>query len=212
MIRVIVNGSRAVRHVGEEELSLVQGRFGVAKEDFTVGICARLEPYKGHDVFLRGAKLVCDARPDLPFRFLIAGEGTMRKELEAQAIAMGLEDRVRFLGFLQDPAPFYRLLRLNVNCSCGTETSCLAISEGFSAGVPVIASDYGGNRAMVGDGFAGILFPTGSAEALATAILRVAADPALEARMKQAALDRYRRYYTPEIMTEQLTLLYESFL
>lgn len=212
MIQVIVNGSPAVRHVGAEELSLARSHFGAAKEDFTVGICARLEPYKGHDVFLRGARLVCDARPDLPVRFLIAGDGSVRGELEAQARAMGLEDRVRFLGFLQDPAPFYRLLRLNVNCSCGTETSCLAISEGFSAGVPVIASDYGGNRAMVGEGGAGILFPTGNADALASAILRVATDPALEERMKKAALDRYRRHYTPEIMTEHLTCVYESFL
>lgn len=211
-IEVIINGSEAVRQVSEEELARMRQTFGVSAEDFTVGMCARLEPCKGHATLLQAAKRVCERLPRLPFRFLLAGEGSIRRELEDRAVALGLRDRVRFLGFLQDTAPFYRLLRLNVNCSCGTETSCLAISEGFSAGVPVIASDYGGNRAMVGDGLAGILFPTGDVEALAQTICRIAQNPALEAQMRQAALHRYQAHYTPSLMTERLTQVYESML
>lgn len=210
MIEVIINGSEAVRQVDEAELAEARDLFGVNEGDFAVGICARLEPYKGHDVFLRGASLACQRYPKLPFRFLIAGEGSKREELKNLAIALGLRDRVRFLGFLRDTAPFYRLLRLNVNCSCGTETSCLAISEGFSAGVPVIASDYGGNRAMVGNSMAGILFPTGDAEALAEAICRVAVDSNLEKQMKQAAYARYLQRFTPDAMTDRVTSVYES--
>ena len=209
-IRVIVNGSEAVRQVSEGELEQARQVFGVGAEDFTVGMCARLEPCKGHAVLLQAAKRVCERLPGISFRFLLAGEGSIRRELEGRAVALGLRDRVRFLGFLEDTAPFYRLLRLNVNCSCGTETSCLAISEGFSAGVPVIASDYGGNRAMVGDDLAGVLFPTGDVEALAQAICRIAQNPALEAQMRQAARARYLRYYTPALMTDQLTQVYED--
>jgi len=210
MIRVIVNGAEPVRQVSCGELTEARKDFGLEKEDFAVGICARLESCKGHAVFLQAAKRACERLPHVSFRFLIAGEGSLRPELEQHAVALGLRERVRFLGFLKDPAPFYRLLRLNVNCSCGTETSCLAISEGFSAGVPVIASDYGGNRAMVGDDMSGILFPTGDAEALTQAICRIAQNPALEAQMRQAAYRRYLDRFTPETMTEQLTRVYES--
>ena len=112
--------------------------------------------------------------------------------------------------FLSDMAPFYRLLRVNVNCSSGTETSCLALSEGMSAGVPMVVSDYGGNRAMIGDGQAGLIYPVGDSDALADAVCRIVSDPALEQTMRRAAAARYRSHYTAAQMTEHLTRIYEA--
>ena len=109
-------------------------------------------------------------------------------------------------------ATVYRLLRVNVNCSMGTETSCLALSEGMSAGVPAVVSDYGGNRAMIGESHAGIVYPVGNANALADAIGRIVCDPALELQMRRAARERYEQYYTASAMTEQVTRIYERML
>jgi glycosyltransferase involved in cell wall biosynthesis len=122
----------------------------------------------------------------------------------------GLCEVVRFTGFVKDMAPIYRILRVNVNCSRGTETSCLALSEGMSAGLPTVASDYGGNPAMLGKGSAGILFPQGDAEALSEALLRIATDPALEDALRRAARKRYESCYTAERMGEKMTEIYES--
>ena len=119
---------------------------------------------------------------------------------------------MRFTGFLVDVAPAYRLMDLNVNCSHGTETSCLAISEGMSAGVPAIVSDYGGNRAMVGDSLAGRIYPVGDSRVLADAIRTVMDDPSLEAQMRIAARERYLTAFSPQRMTEELTRVYESLL
>ena len=118
------------------------------------------------------------------------GEGSRRAALESLVRTLGIDAKVRFTGFLLDVAPAYRMMNLNVNCSSGTETSCLAISEGMSASVPAIVSDYGGNRAMVGDSLAGRVYPVGDAEALAGVILEVLDDPFLEARMREAARSR----------------------
>ena len=103
-------------------------------------------------------------------------------------------------------------MRVNVNCSTGTETSCLALSEGMSASLPMIASDYGGNRAMLGGGDAGLLIPTNDREALAEAIAQIAGDPSLEKRMREAARNRFEAHYTAERMAEQVKAVYYSVL
>lgn len=211
-IEVIINGSEAVRAVEDAELAVMRVRYGIEEDDFTVGICARLEACKGHGAFLRAAKLVRERMPQLRFRFLIVGTGSLERMLKRHVMELGLADSVRFLGFVEDMAPIYRLLRVNVNCSCGTETSCLAISEGMSASLPTVASDYGGNRAMLGESEGGILFPVGDAEALAEAICAIAGDREREARMKKAAYERYLNCFTPKEMTSRVTALYERLL
>ncbi len=209
-IRLIVNGSEAVREVSDAELQEWRTRLSLTREDLCVGLCARLERCKGADVFLRGAAEVMNRMPHRRFRFLLVGEGSERANLEDLARELGIEDAVRFVGFVEDPAPLYRLMRIHTNCSRGTETSSLSISEGMSAGLPTVVSAYGGNRAMIGNGEAGLCFAVGDAKALASAICRIAADPSLERRMGEAALWRYRECFTPERMARQTSHLYRS--
>lgn len=211
-ISVIINGSLPVKEVDETILDETRRIFGLQKEDFTVGICARLEACKGHDTFLSAASILRERRPDIPFRFLVVGDGSRGQELQKQTADLGLDDCVIFTGFVLDMAPIYRILRINANCSRGTETSCLAISEGMSVGLPTIASDYGGNVAMIGESGAGILFPVGDSPALAEAILQIAEDEELEKRMKQAALERYHSYFTATKMAREVEDVYENLI
>ena len=211
-ISVIINGSEPVREVEEAELAEWRERLKLTREDYCVGICARLEACKGHTVFLSAARIAQQRMPERRFRFLIVGEGSLGQFLKERAIREGLAESVRFVGFVPDPAPIYRLLRINVNASCGTETSCLAISEGMSAALPTVASHYGGNRAMIGDTGAGICFEVGNAVSLADAICRIASDQVLEERMREAALARYREHFTAKRMTEQVQELYTMLL
>ncbi len=211
-ISVVINGSEPVRGVEAEELAAVRARYGLEASDFTVGICARLEPCKGHDTFLAAAAECIKRQPAVPFRFLIVGEGGRRAALEEQVRLRGLSPFVRFTGFVSDMAPIYRLLRVNVNCSVGTETSCLSLSEGMSAGVPMVATRYGGNPAMVGDDGAGILVEIRDASALADAICCIATDPALETQMRSAAYERYCRSYTAERMARETMEVYRDIL
>ncbi len=207
---VIINGSLPVRVVDEDTLDQKRAEWGISARDFCIGICARLEECKGHDTFLAAASILAKKHPDIPFRFLIVGQGSRRAELEMMIDTLELSDRVIFTGFLSDMALVYPLLRVNVNCSCGTETSCLAISEGMSVGLPTIASNYGGNVAMLGESGAGFLFPVGDAEALANAILQIAEDEELERRMRISARERYLSHFTAEKMAREVTKVYEK--
>ena len=207
-ICIVLNGSDPVREVSDEELLDLREQWGLADDDFCVGICARLEPCKGHSVFLRGAEGL--KQMDLPrnLKFLVIGEGSLRGQLEQNVRALGLEETVKLVGFVQDMAPVYRLLRVNVNCSCGTETSCLAISEGMSASLPTVATDYGGNRVMIGEDGAGVLISVGDDRALAEAIRKIACDEVVERKMGEAAYKRYLAHFTAARMTERTQELY----
>ena len=206
----IINGSLPVRDVTDKEIEEKRLEFGIGKQDFTVGICARLEECKGHDTFLAAAAILRQVQPNIPFRFLIIGNGSRRAYLEELTAELGLTDCVIFTGFVEDMAPLYHLLRVGVNCSSGTETSCLAISEGMSVGLPTVASNYGGNMAMIGESGAGFLFEVGDAEALAKAILQIAENEALEQKMKECAKARYLSHFTAEKMSREVQNVYES--
>lgn len=59
-ITVIVNGVEQMRVADKSEISALRASMGVSDEDFFVAISARLEPVKGHDTFLKAAKIVCE--------------------------------------------------------------------------------------------------------------------------------------------------------
>lgn len=209
-IFVIINGSEPIRAVSESELQKTRKKFGIDISDFCVGICARLVPCKGHKTFLEAAKILCTASPEIPFRFLIVGDGEEETELKAYTKTLGLSDRVVFTGFVEDMANIYHMIRVSVNCSTGTETSCLALSEAMSAGVPCVVSDYGGNAAMIGDSMAGFVYPVGDAVTLSTLILKIATDSSLEEAMKKAAYSRYQSHYTAKEMANKVAALYQK--
>ncbi len=211
-IRVIPNGSPPVREVSEEELAFYRAKWKIPRDAFVVGLCARLEPCKGQDVFLHALRRMIELQPSTRVFGLLIGTGSQKGTLEAMAHSLGLEDRICFPGFLQDVAPAYRSMRVNINCSRGTETSCLALSEGMSTGLPMVVSAYGGNPAMIGESRAGILFPTDDHEALAETLLRIEGDPVLEAEMRQAAYRRYATCFTARRMAEQTAKVYREVL
>ena len=208
MITVIINGVEPLRETSPEENDALRERLGIGREDFVCGIVARLEDYKGHAYLLQSAKTVVEARPGTVF--LIVGEGTERERLEKRAAELGIAGQVIFTGFCDDVAPYYGIMNLNLNCSWGTETSSLALSEGMSVGVPAVATTYGGNPYMITEGVNGLLVPEKDAPAMADAVLRIMDDPELLKRLSDGARRLYREKFTAKAMTEQLEALYEA--
>ena len=208
MITVIINGVEPLRETSPEENDALRERLGIGREDFVCGIVARLEDYKGHAYLLQSAKTVIAARPGTVF--LIVGEGTERERLEKQAAELGIAGQVIFTGFCDDVAPYYGIMNLNLNCSWGTETSSLALSEGMSVGVPAVATTYGGNPYMITEGVNGLLVPEKDADAMADAILKIMNDPDLLKRLSDGARRLYREKFTARAMTEQLERMYEA--
>ncbi len=205
-IEVIINGVLPVRPCRAVELNELRHELGLEKEHFVVGMSARLEQYKGQGTLLRAAAMCRDIAPSM--RFLLVGDGSCAEDYRRLSRELGVQDRVVFAGFVEDMAPYYAIMSVNVNASFGTETSSLALSEGMSAGVPCVASRYGGNTHMVIDGENGFLFEAQNHAELAQTLLHLYDDPALRARLSEGARRRYRACFGAERMVHQLEETY----
>ena len=207
-ITVIINGVEPMRKTSEEQQAALKKELGLTEDAFVLGISARLEDYKGHSYLLDTMKEVLQAAPQA--RLLIVGGGSCEEALKAQAKELGIWDAVRFVGFVDDVAPYYNIMDLNLNCSCGTETSCLALSEGMSLSLPAVATDYGGNPYMVENGVNGLLVPEKNSSAMAEAILKIISDKELYDALAKGAYAAYQNKFTAKKMTEQLEALYKK--
>jgi 1,2-diacylglycerol 3-alpha-glucosyltransferase len=112
-----------------------------------------------------------------------AGDGVMRERLQDEGKRLGLQDALRFTGFLDRPrlTDLYRQADLFLFAS-KTETQGLVLAEAMAAGVPVIAVRAMGVRDVVDDGVSGLLVSE-SLDEFSAGVVRVLADSALRARL-----------------------------
>src|SRR5439155_17257540 len=89
---------------------------------------------------------------------LLAGDGPMRSDLEAQARALGIGNRVRFLGVRDDVADLMRAADLFALTSL-SEAASITLMEAMASALPVVVTDVGGNAEIVRDGVDGRLAP-----------------------------------------------------
>ncbi len=207
-ITVIINGVDEMRKISDNEKSELKESLGIKNTTFVCGISARLEEYKGHSYLLDTVKYVCDRHPDTVF--LIIGGGSCEQSLKEKAKKLDIEDKTIFTGFVDDVAPYYNIMDLNLNCSIGTETSSLALSEGMSLSVPAIATTYGGNPYMITDGVNGFLVPERDSVAMGDKILELIDNPELLKKLSVGARSQYEKKFTAKVMTAQLEKLYEE--
>lgn len=207
-ISVIINGVEQQRELSPEEKKAARQKYGISQDDFVMAIVARLEDIKGQKYFIDAAKLVCKRHDKV--KFIVAGTGSQEAALKQQAKDLGISDKVIFTGFLDDVAELDNIMDLNINCSYGTETSSLALSEGFSLGKPAIATIYGGNPYMVTDGENGLLVPIKDAQKLADAMEKMMTDKALYEKMCRTARQHYETKFTAKAMTRALEDIYEE--
>ena len=207
-ITVIINGSEPLRRLNNNEKSDVRKQFEIANNDFVFGIVGRLAPIKGQRYFIEAAKIIMEKYNNC--KFIIVGTGSDEEMLKQLAVDLKVAGKVIFTGFLSDIAPVVNIMDIVVNCS-DSETSCLALSEGFSLGKPVIATDGGGNPYMVSDFQNGLLVPIRDTIATAIAMEKIMADKPLYSEMSEIAYKHYTEKFTAEKMTRQVEDIYEHF-
>lgn len=137
----------------------------------------RIKRYKGLDVLLRAVAMVRDEVPGLTF--CVAGSGDDRPRLEALARELGLQDVVRFLGFVDEAKKIdlYGEAMVVVNSSLKEGWGLTSI-EANACGTPVIATDVPGLCDSVRHGETGYLVPFGDAQGFATHLRRMLTDSA----------------------------------
>ena len=180
---------------------------GVPEGAPVVGNVAALTGHKDHATLLDAAQIVLRRRPDA--RFVIAGDGPLRGELESRAREQGLEGRVIFAGFRKDVdrlLPAFSVFCLSSHLE-GLGTSLL---DAMAFGRPVVATAAGGIPEAVEHGVTGLVVPVRNAVALAQALLDVLGDDGLGRRLGVAGRARFLERFTADRMVEETLSVYRG--
>lgn len=135
-----------------------------------VGCVGRLAPIKDLGTLLRAMVELGVAQPEAVL--LVVGDGPERPALESQCRQLGLDSRVRFLGFRSDLERIYADLDVAVNCSLNEGTP-VSLIEAMASGVPVIATSVGGTPDLLEEGNLGRLVPPGDPKSLAHGVSEI---------------------------------------
>lgn len=171
----------------------------------------RLTYYKGHEVLIRATLRTPDAR------VFIVGEGERRSRLEGLIRQLGLGDRVKLPGFLEES----RLHAMLAACDClclpsveRTEAFGLVLLEAMRYGRPVVASDVAGSGIgwVVRQGETGLLVPPGDPVGLSKALRVMGERSGLREGMGHAAKRRFDEVFQIDKVAKKIGLIYQEIL
>lgn len=166
---------------------------------------ARLHWKKGLDTLL-------DAAAKIPGLYVwIAGEGPIEGDLKVQCSKLGLDDRVRFLGWRNDRGALLAACTF-VAFPSRYEPFGTVTVDAWAASRPLVAADAVGPTAYVEDGVSGLLVPKDNADALAAAMSRVINEPGLAERLVKGGRAAYESQFTRAAFVRDSLAFYERVL
>jgi glycosyltransferase involved in cell wall biosynthesis len=199
-----VERSESAAHVADR--SQVRADLGCAENDVVIVAACRLDPYKGHAVLVEALGKL---RNSVGWRAWVAGgvqqpkDRQMLAALEARTVALGVSDRVRFLGQRNDVPRLLAAADIHCQPNVGPEPFGIAFVEALYAGLPVVTSALGGALEIV-DSTCGILVPPGDADRLAAALSELVANGERRRQLGAAGPDRAAQFCDPATQMEQI--------
>lgn len=194
--------------VGKTRHELLQ-ELNLPSRALIVGNVAALTDHKGQRYLIEAAKIVTHILPEVIF--LIAGEGEERPNLEQQIKRLGLEEKVRLLGFRQNIGDIMRLFHLFV-LSSHLEGLCTSILDALLLKIPVVATNTGGVPEIIKDHKTGLLVEPKNPSLLAEAILYALQHPSEMKRMAERGYELVLEHFTVDNMVRDTINVYHKIL
>lgn len=172
---------------------------------FVVACIAGFRKEKGH-------YLLVDAlnRIDADVYTVFAGDGELRSSIEKQVEAVGLGQRTRFLGVVDDVRSVLSIANVSVLASTAVETFSMAMLESMAMRVPVVGSDIGGMSEAIIVGSTGQLVAPGDVEGLSATLAEFVADPVRTAAMGVAGRNLVMQSFSKDRMVAETTQLLQA--
>ena len=204
-MQVVPNGIRMQRFAPGDahDRERLRGQLGFAPGTRLVGSVGRLNFIKDHASLLHAHARIQAQVPDTGL--VVVGSGPELASLRDLRESLGLADRVHLLGDRDDVPELLRGLDLFVLPST-SEGYSLALVEACAAGLPIIATDVGGNREIVMPGRNGMLVPAEAPDTLAASLIEMLQDPETMARMGRSG----RAWALAEGSRERMAQRYEA--
>ena len=204
-IEVIANGVDSDLFRLRDDRRAIRDELGLGADDIVLGTVGRLVPVKNQEFLIRSfARLVGDGSRA---KLVVAGDGPLRGELESEAEKQGCLASVRFLGRRSDIPDVMAALDIFALTSV-SEGMSNTILEAMGSGLPVVATDVGGNPELVVNNETGFLIPSNNVGALASALKNLVENPVLRLQMGQAGRARVERKFSLGAMVANYERLY----
>jgi glycosyltransferase involved in cell wall biosynthesis len=178
---------------------------GAGDAAFVIGWAGRLTAVKRPLDLVRAAAAVDGSV------LVLAGDGELRADLEKLTDELGMSDRVHLLGYVADMGSWYPAFDAFLLTSANEGAPVVAI-EAQAAGVPVVATDAGGTRAVVDDGETGFVVNVGDIDALADRLQRLRDDAGLRAGLGATGAVRMRNKFSITRMVDDVEAVYAKIL
>jgi glycosyltransferase involved in cell wall biosynthesis len=212
-IRVIPNGIAIPPERKRSDSIPIRTEFGIKSTAPLITVVGRLVRTKGIEVFLEAATAV--AKRFDSARFLIVGDSNAepeyRTELENRPSAVNLTGRVIFTGQREDVPQIMAETDISVLPSL-SESFSNSLLESMAHGLPVIATNVGGNPEVITNGVDGILVPPQDPGAIATEMIRLLEFPEIGRRLGESARKKVIRQYALDRLLNRTESLYMSLL
>lgn len=208
-VRVVPNGAdTSVFH--PRDRTEMRRRLGLPQGERIISFVGKLEPRKGVDHLVEAMGLLAE-RPARTPLLVAVGIGPMRQGLEARAAALGIADRIRFVGKVphDDVALWMAAGDVFVLPSL-SEGLPTVVCEAMNVGLPVVATAVDGTPEIVRDGETGLLVAPRDPVALANALARVIENPDVAATMAARALAIGRAEYTWAANAAEMSVIYSE--
>jgi glycosyltransferase involved in cell wall biosynthesis len=180
--------------------------FGISENDFVVGCITNYRPRKGIEKLVEAAEIL---PRDRNIHFLLIGNmdnpGLMRLVARSPA-----RDRIHFTHYRQDAPQVQAACDVCILPSLKREGLPKSIIEGMVYGVPAIVTDSGGSPELVEHGISGLIVPSGSAHAIAIAVLELHSDPEKRAQMGAAARQRIAEHFSIGVTVDKTFRMYQE--
>src|SRR5271163_614930 len=171
------------------ERARARGALGIADDEIVVSAIGALEQRKGHRYLIEAIGALAAPTSSIKVKGFIAGQGSIHRVLQGEIAVLRRLERIKLLGRVDDPCELLWASDIFVMPSL-KEGLGVAALEAMASGLPIVASEVGGLREIVKHDVTGIVVPPANANAIASAIGRLAESAQLRAQMGAAARAR----------------------
>lgn len=195
----------------EKKSGVFRQKIGVSYDMLLVGIVGRLVPIKNHKMFLDVVKCVVDRGGAADTMFVIVGGGQLESELTRYAHEIGVEDFVRFAGWVQDVSSVYADLDIAVLTSINEGTP-VSLIEAMASSRPVVSTDVGAVRDIVSDGENGFLVEKDNVRDFSDKLCRLIKDKGLRLSFGSIGRKRVMVEYLKDRLIADISGLYKEII
>lgn len=210
IITLIYNSAEKTKMFEPQEKGIVRRGLNIKEEDIVIGYLGRMQEHKGLQYLIEAIFNLQSFIPNL--KCLFVGDGPFKRELELKVEALRLKDKVVFTGLRKDVENFLSIIDIFVQPSTLKEGLPLALAEAAGMGLPLIATNIGGNAEIVINGENGFIVTEKNAQGLAEKIQYLIENQQARKRMGENSRKLWQEKFNLRKMIEEIEGLYERYL